>query len=366
MYNTALATIDLAALRHNLHRARALAPGSKLMAMIKANGYGHGLLPVARALSDADGLAVARLDEAVQLREQGLAQRLLLLGTLLDDDDLALCAQHHIDIVIHEADTARRLARARLPRPVHCWLKLDTGMHRLGLMPGQLQPVLDTLAASAAVGEQVLMTHFACADEVDSAATAEQLACFAAMTRGLGLPTSLANSAALIDQPASHGDWNRPGIMLYGDNPLHGHREVDVRPVMTLSARVLAVRDIPPGAAVGYGATWISRRPSRIATVGIGYGDGYPRHAPNGTPVLVNGHRAALAGRVSMDSICVDVTDCGPVSPGDPVELWGRALPAREIADHAGTISYALFTGISQRVEFVYEGLDVGRLTSDV
>src|SRR5690606_35101560 len=146
-----------------------------------------------------------------------------------------------------------------------------------------------------------------------------------------------------------------PGIMLYGDNPLHGHREVDVRPVMTLSARVLAVRDIPPGAAVGYGATWISRRPSRIATVGIGYGDGYPRHAPNGTPVLVNGHRAALAGRVSMDSICVDVTDCGPIAVGDHVELWGSQLPVREIAQCAGTISYALFTGISQRVEFVYE-----------
>lgn len=348
---TTQAIIDLAALRHNLGVVRRLCPQSRILAMIKADAYGHGLLPAAQALGAADAFAVARLDEALKLRAGGVGKRLLLLGSWLDADDITCCAEKQVDLLIHDAETAELfLARESWPGRFNIWLKLDSGMHRLGLAPAEFGPLHRRFAAHSQVDEIVHLTHFSSAEEAYSKAMQAQLDCFAATCNTLGAAPSLANSAAIICRDETRVGWVRPGIMLYGASPLGDERGTDLRPVMTLSARVLAVRSVAAGEAVGYGCTWRAMTPTRIATIGIGYGDGYPRHAPNGTPVWIGGQRAPLAGRVSMDSITVDVTDCGKISTGDPVELWGRHIAANEVAARAGTISYELFTGINARV----------------
>ncbi len=353
MLNTARAQIDLAALRHNLAQVRSLCPGSRVMAMVKADAYGHGLLPAAQALAAADGLAVARLEEALQLRRAGIDQRLLLLGSLLDAGGLELCAAENIDVVVHDEETADLVCRRR-GAPLRIWLKLDSGMHRLGLDIAAFRTVDTRLRRAQSVAEVVHMTHFSSADEQASERTALQLDAFRAAHEGSDAAASVANSAALISRPDTRDGWVRPGIMLYGDNPLAVSHPLPLKPVMTLSAKVLAVRDVAAGAAVGYGAAWIAEQPSRIATLGIGYGDGYPRHAGNGTPVLINGQRAALVGRVSMDSITVDITGLDTVKAGDDAILWGEQLPAAEVARCAGTISYELFTSIGSRVSRDY------------
>ena len=356
MHNTAIARIDLSALEDNLAVVRRLCPGSRVMAMVKSDAYGHGLVPVAKALRAADGLAVARFDEALALRAAGIQQRILLLGTLLDAADLAICAAQDIDVTAHDALSVATIAAAAQKHPLRVWLKLDSGMHRVGLDPGAFVDADRLLRSVRGVGELTHMTHFSSADEPDGAVLDEQIACFAACHRhNPQANASLANSAALITRPETRADWVRPGIMLYGGTPLRG-RPVMLRPAMTLTARVLAVRALEAGQSVGYNRRWTSMRPSRIATVGIGYGDGYPRHAPNGTPVLINGFTAPLAGAVSMDSLCVDVTDCEGVAAGDEAILWGAALPAATVAEHAGTIYYALFTALGQRVNREYSG----------
>ena len=350
MRTTATATIDLAALRANLAVVRALCPRSRIMAMVKANAYGHGLIPAARALADADGLAVARLQEALDLREAGITQRILLLGSVLDDGDLALCQALGIDVTAHDAASLAVIAGAARQRAVRVWLKLDSGMHRLGFEPTAFVEADRLLRGIPGVTELIHMTHFSSADDNNSQVMDRQLECFARCHReNPAAPVSLANSAALLSRPETHADWVRPGIMLYGGGP-PAARAAGVRPVMTLMANVLAVRSIDVGESVGYYGRWTSRRRSKIATVGIGYGDGYPRHAPSGTPVWINGQRAPLVGRVSMDSIGVDVTECGPVAVGDTVVLWGPQLPASEVAGPAGTIDYALFTAVSPHV----------------
>lgn len=353
MLNTARVLIDLGALRHNFAVVRSLCPASRVMAMVKADAYGHGLLPAARALAEADGLAVARLDEALRLRDAGIRQRVLLLGTLLDEDDLKRCSAQNIDVTIHDTATAERVLAVAPAAPLRVWLKLDGGMHRLGLAPAEFSAWDRRLREVTGVTELSHLMHFASAEDFISPAAERQLDRFDGC-HGDGIAASLANSAALIARPATRRDWVRPGIMLYGDNPLADSHPLPLRPVMSLRARVLAVRDLAIGECVGYNATWTAARPSRIAAIGIGYGDGYPRHAPNGTPVWINGQRAPLAGRVSMDSITVDVTDCGAVAVGDEAELWGTGLPAAEVARHAGTISYALFTGVTTRVTREY------------
>ena len=353
MKNTATARIDLAALRANLATVRRLCPRSRIMAMVKANAYGHGLVPVARALAAADGLAVARLQEAVDLRDAGLTQRIMLAGSVLDADELALCSARDIDVTVHDATSLAAIAAAVSSRPLRVWLKLDSGMHRLGLEPDAFIAADRLLRDRPGVRELVHMTHFASADDADRTVTDRQLADFThCHATNPAAPTSLANSAALVTRPETHGDWVRPGIMLYGAGP-PPVRAAGVQPVMTLTASVLAVRPLEVGERVGYGGCWTSSRPSRLATVGIGYGDGYPRHAPNGTPVWIAGRRAPLAGRVSMDCIGVDVTDAGPVAVGEDVVLWGPELPAAEVAERAGTIDYELLTGVGGRVSRV-------------
>lgn len=351
MLNTTRALIDLAALRHNLSVVRGLCPDSRVMVMVKADGYGHGILRTAQALAQADGIGVARLDEALQLRRAGLRlQRILLMGTLLDQGELEVCAHEGVDIVVHDLATVDRICARHKATPLRIWLKLDSGMHRLGLSPADFHVADTRLRAQPGVEEIIHMTHFAASENFASDSAERQFACLMKTHGDSESPISAANSAAIIGRPSMCGDWVRPGIMIYGDNPLAATHPQPLQPVMTLLARVLAIRDCAAGEQIGYSGIWTCPRPSRIATIGIGYGDGYPRHARNGTPVWLRGQRAVVAGRVSMDSITVDITDANGICVGDEAELWGKNLPAAEIAACAETISYELFTSIGQRV----------------
>jgi alanine racemase len=357
MRNTAAVRIDLAALRHNLDVVRALCPQSRIMAMIKADAYGHGVLPAARALAAADGFAVARLQEALELRQAGIRHRVLLLGTLLDEAELAACSEQQIDVTVHDAGSLAGVAAAAARAPLRVWLKLDCGMHRLGLDAAGFADARRRLSAQRGVLELVLMTHFSTTREMDSPIMSGQIARFAASSEGHpAAQVSAANSAVLIAHPALRVGWVRPGIMLYGENPQAAEHPLQLRAVMSVHAVVIAVRQIETGESVGYDGCWTAARTSRIATLGFGYGDGYPRHAANGTPVWLAGQRVPLVGRVSMDSITVDVSDCAGVAVGDEATLWGPELPAAIIASWARTASYELFTGVGPRVTRTYVG----------
>ncbi len=347
------ARLNLDALRHNLAHARSLAPTCKVMCVVKANGYGHGALEVSRVLAPlSDALAVACIEEALELRAGGIDAPILLLEGIFEPAELPQAAAHNFWITIDNLQQLTWLEAAELPAPVTCWLKVDTGMHRLGVSPEQAAAAYQRLLACPnRGGELVISTHFASADDLDSDQTHRQLEQFEAITQSLPAPRSAANSPGLLGWPRSHYDWVRPGYMLYGNSPFtapHPNTEA-LRPVMTLCASVISLREVAAGESVGYSATWTAQRPSRIATVSIGYGDGYPRLAANGTPVLIRGQRAPLAGRVSMDMITVDVTDLEEVALGDEVVLWGEGLPAGEVARYADTIGYELTTRMPAR-----------------
>lgn len=347
------ARLDLGALRHNLAHARQLAPAARVMCVVKANAYGHGAVTVAQALDPlADALAVACIEEALELRESGITSPILLLEGWFERDELPLAVANNLWVMVDNQRQLQWLEQARLPAPVTCWLKVDTGMHRLGVAPADVAGFHQRLQASPNAHDDVVTcTHFACADEANNAMTARQLAQFENLTDGITGPRSAANSAGVLAWPSSHYDWIRPGYMLYGNSPMvDPHPNTgSLRAVMTLVSSVISVRHVAAGESVGYGATWIARRPSRIATISIGYGDGYPRMAANGTPVLINGQRARLAGRVSMDMITVDVTDLDAVQLGDEAVLWGKDLPVDEVALHAGTSGYELTTRMPAR-----------------
>lgn len=358
MQNTATALIDRSALKQNLEVVRRLCPDSRVLAMVKADAYGHGVLPAARALASADGFAVARLKEALELREAGIQQRLLLLGTLLDEAELALCSAAEIDVTVHDAGSLAAIATAASKNPQRVWLKFDCGMHRLGLDLDSFSKARRQLATLPGVRELVLMTHFSTTQAMESPVMARQIARFNAAVEGHPVTqVSAANSAVLIASSSLRKGWVRPGIMLYGENPLAIQHPLPLRAVMSLRAIVIAVRDIEAGESVGYDGLWTAARPSRIATVGIGYADGYPRHAANGTPVWLRGQRVPLVGRVSMDSITIDVSDCAGVTVGDEAILWGPELPPAIIAEWARTATYDLFTGVGRRVTRVYGGI---------
>lgn len=350
MLNTARVIIDLNALRHNLNVVRTLCPSSKIMAMVKADAYGHGVLQVARALDNADGFAVARLDEALQLRRAGTAQRILLLGTLLGTDDLRACSAHNIEVTAHDAVSVEAIAAIAVRFPLRVWLELDSGMHRLGLSPTEFMAADQRFRKIAGITELLHWTHFSDAEDLIADINDRQLAALHSAHGESDSAISIANSASIIARPDTHATWVRPGIMLYGMNPLSASHLQPLRAAMMLHASVIAIRHIGKGEAVGYNRTWIAQRDSVIATIGIGYGDGYPRHARNGTPIWLNGKRVPLAGRVSMDSITVDITDHGDIHIGEEAELWGTQLAADEVASYADTISYALFTGVTQRL----------------
>ncbi len=346
-----IARIDTAALAHNLGVAKAAAPKSKAYAVVKANGYGHGLARVARGLRAADGFAVLSIEEAALLRGEGYSHPIVLLEGFFHPDELPEIARLRLRPVIHRQDQAEILARARLEHRIDVLLKTDTGMHRLGLPPKRLADALATLRASANVGGITLMSHFACADE-PTIGVSSQLAAFREAAGDIKLPVTLANSAALLRYPETHGDWVRPGIMLYGISPFAGTTGADLGllPVMTLESRLIATRRIRKGEAVGYGATFVAERDMNIGVVACGYADGYPRHAGTGTPILVEGLLTRTLGRVSMDMLFADLDPIPNAHVGSPVTLWGPDLPAEHVAATAGTIAYELLTALAPRV----------------
>lgn len=349
------ATIDLRALQHNLTIARQHAPGSRLMAIIKANGYGHGLVEVAQALSDAEAFGVACVDEAISLREAGIAQPIVLLEGFVQADELRLIDGFQLQPVIHHRQQLEILERAGGP-PLTVWLKVDTGMHRLGFTAEEAAAILTRLLQCDRVGEVRLMTHLANADDREDDFTFEQIRRFKTLADLAVDGRSIANSAGLLGWPQSESDWARPGIMLYGVSPFINSQggQHDLRPVMTLRSQLIAVNHYQKGDPVGYGGTWKCPEPMPVGVVAIGYGDGYPRHAPSGTPVLLHGKRVPIVGRVSMDMLCLDLRECPKAAIGDEVVLWGEGLPVEEIAEAAGTIAYELLCKVTSRVRFEY------------
>ncbi len=342
--------IDSAALRHNLDAARRRAPRSRICAVVKANAYGHGLARAARAFAAAEGLALIELEAALELRRAGERRPMLLLQGFFSPEELEPIAAHGLTTVVHDPEQLAMLEKARLPGRIAVVAKLNTGLNRLGFRAEDLRGVLDRLRNCSSAGAVALMTHFADAD--GKRGVRWQLERFEAATTGVDLPRSLANSAALLRYPESHKDWVRPGIMLYGCSPFpdESAEALGLEPAMTLESELIAVRDLRPGDSVGYGRTYTAGRPMRIGVVACGYADGYPRHAPTGTPILVGGKRTRTVGRVAMDTLFADLTGIPEAAVGSPVTLWGEGLSADEVAASAGTVSYELLCALTPRV----------------
>lgn len=350
----AVARVDLDALRHNYMLARAQ-HGGRALAVIKANAYGHGATRCATALMDqADGFAVAIMEEALALRAAGISKPILVLEGVFAASELATALDHDLWLVVHHAEQLRMLELTSLGGQLQIWLKINSGMNRAGFEPEQAVEIWKSLKATGKVSEIVLMTHFARADEPQLNTTAEQVRVFDDATASLPGARSLSNSAGILGWPIAHRDWARPGILLYGADPMPGGAN-ELRPVMTLESAVMAVREIPAGASIGYGARFTADRPTRVGLVAIGYADGYPRSAPDGTPVAVNGIRTRLIGRVSMDMLTVDLTQLPEASLGSRVEVWGGHVPINQVAHGAGTIAYELLCNV-KRVRFEYMG----------
>lgn len=350
------ALIDSAALRHNLGTVRAYAPGAKVMAVIKANAYGHGLVSTALALADADSFAVARLEEGIALRSAGVRAPIVLLEGVFSAEQLAEAANHGFELVVHDPLQLKLLEAHRGAERFVLWIKMDTGMNRLGFRPENFAAAHARLAALAVPALELrAMTHLARADERDQAMTREQVATFERTLAAANLSritTSIGNSAGTLGWPTAHGSWVRPGLALYGVSPF-GNETAEkhgLKPVMTLETTVLTVRDVKRGETVGYAGAWRAERDSAIAILAAGYGDGLPRHLENGTPVLIGGARYPLVGRVSMDMIAVDVTGATKIATGHKAIVWGAGLPVEDVAHHADTIPYELLCGMSQRV----------------
>ncbi len=350
------ATIHADALRHNLAEIRRRAGQQRVMAVVKADGYGHGLERAARALAGADAFGVAALADAERLRAAGLSQPVVLLSGFDAAEDLPQLARLNVATVVHHASQLAMLEAADPALAIGVWLKLDSGMHRLGFAAEEFRSAHARLATLPAVaGEITLMTHFARSDEFDDATTARQIAVFDAATAGLPGPRSLANSAAVLGWPTAHGDWVRPGGALYGISVVGGQpaERFGLRPAMTLATRLIAINIFEAGEPIGYGGQWRCPARMRVGVAAIGYGDGYPRHVPAGTPVLVNGLPSRVIGRVSMDLMTVDLDTQPDARPGDPVLLWGDGLPVETVAEAAGTIGYELTCSITRRVRVV-------------
>jgi alanine racemase len=351
------AVIDRVALRHNLAVVRATAPHSKIMAVVKANAYGHGIVPVARSLLAADGFGVARLKEAVALRDAGIGQAIVLLEGVFSHHDLNVAAVQHLDVVVHSPEQLQLLLSWNNAQRLNVWCKVDTGMNRLGFHDADFGEVWRQLLACPHVDQLRVMTHLADADNTTSPRTPAQLARFARLSKELNVERSIGNSAGLIAWPEARVEWVRPGLMMYGMSPFEDRSatQLSLQPVMTLVAPLIAIRSLRVGEEVGYGGTWCATRDSRVGIVAAGYGDGYPRHARTGTPVRVCDQIVPLIGRVSMDMIAIDLNACPQAEVGERVILWGEGLPAEQVAKFADTIAYELVCAISQRVAMRYE-----------
>ena len=376
------AHIDSSALENNLRVARRAAPSARIMAVIKADGYGHGLLRVAGALSAADGFALLDIQDAVQLRENGYRQTILLLEGAFSAEDMALIAHYDLACVIHAAWQIALLDAypGRLPSgkgALDVWLKVNSGMNRLGFAPQQAAPAMEQLRRHRAVRDITLMTHFANADEPRG--IAEPLALFNGFAAPYRVARSLANSAALLRYPETHGDWVRPGLMLYGASPFvpesggqPSAQQLGLQPAMTLRSRIIAVQELRAGDEIGYGALFRAERKMRVGIVACGYADGYPRQsgrvepevpgthrptpggcAPNSAPVLVDGQMTQTLGRVSMDMLYADLSGLPQADVGSTVTLWGEGLPVEVVARAAGTVSYELMCALTARVPVI-------------
>jgi len=344
------ATIYLDALRHNLAVVRQCAPTARTLAVIKANGYGHGLLTAARGLQSSDGFAVLGLDEAITLREAGYTQTLLLLEGLFDASELATAAQYRISVVVHAEHQLHMLEDARGAHVVDVFLKVNSGMNRLGVPAARFWGIYDRLKVCKSVGQITLMTHFATADAPEG--VEEAYARFDALTTEISRPRSMANSAALLRYPHTQADWVRPGIMLYGATPFADQTAaaLGLKPAMSLTSRIIGVQQLQAGQGVGYGYRFVAERPTRVGIVACGYADGYPRHAPTGTLISVAGKLTRTLGRVSMDMLFADLTEIPEADIGSPVELWGVLVPVDAVAQAADTIGYELLCAVTKRV----------------
>lgn len=348
-----VAQVNLVALRANLAKARELAADAQVLAVVKADAYGHGLMRILPALSDADGLALLELDAAIALRERHYVRRILLLEGFFAAQELPEIAARRFAVVVHHVEQIRMLEAATLPRPVEVFVKVNTGMNRLGFRPAEVHAIVDRLSHTPSVAVLRLLTHLARAEEEDG--LREQLDLFEEACTGLPYPRSLANSAGVIRYREVGGDYVRPGIMLYGSSPFpyDTAEMLGLVPVMTLKSALIGIQDLKPNESVGYGGTYTAARAVRIGVVACGYADGYPRHAPNGTPVLVCGRKVRTAGRVSMDMLTVDLTEVPEAAIGSAVVLWGEGLPVDDVAAAASTVGYELLCAVAPRVAFV-------------
>lgn len=353
---TATAIIDFQALAHNYKVIKSYAPNSKVLAVLKANAYGHGLERIAKALPQADGFGVARLDEAIALRKAGIIQPIILLEGFFSPDELTLLSEYNLETIIHSKEQLEAINNAHLDSAIKVWLKIDTGMHRLGISPKDFSTFLQALEQSKNVQKYItLISHLGCADDLNDKTTSVQLSIFKQLASST-YECSLANSAGICAWPEAHFDWVRPGLMLYGVSPMlvQSAQQKALQPVMTLKSSLISIRRISKGDSVGYGSSWTSAKDTYIGVIAIGYGDGYPRHAENGTPIYINGRIVPLIGRVSMDMITVDLGEgtAGKIKDnvGDEATLWGAELPIEQIAKCATTIPYELLCNISRRV----------------
>lgn len=329
--------------------------------MIKANAYGHGMFEVAHALEShrpgkGTAFGVSCVNEAVQLRDAGIASPILILQGTNCVAEVTEAAAKDFWLMLHNQQQLEQVLHADTSVPLRVWIKIDTGMHRLGFNIADLDTAVPALLASANVDPAMVMcTHLACADDLESPLTGQQVSRLKKCAAQYQLPMSIANSAAIMTWPESHTEWNRPGYMLYGNCPMGSMGDsVGLVPAMTMTSSLMSVREIAAGEGVGYGSVWVASKRSKIGTISIGYEDGYPRHAVNGTPVLVNGQRVPLAGRVSMGMLSVDLSSLDNVEPGDPVELWGENLSVNEVASYAGTIGYEILSGLTGRIPISY------------
>jgi len=347
------ALISQSALQHNLAVVKKHAAHAKVMAVVKANAYGHGLIHVAHALHAVDGFAVLDLSEALALREAGFKQTILLLEGVFSRAELLLAAANTVDIVVHNALQIEMLEQASLANTINIHLKMNSGMNRLGFTPAEYLAAFNRLSACHHVNTITLMTHFATADEEPGIAAA--LARFEHTVQALKQThsaISLANSATILRYPQAHGDWVRPGIMLYGASPVAATlaSSFDLSAAMTFSSEIISVQTLAIGESVGYGNRFTASRPTRVGIVACGYADGYPRHAPNGTPIAVHGQMTQTIGRVSMDMLYADLTDIAPAGIGSAVEMWGQQVPVDSVAEACGTVGYELLCAVAPRV----------------
>lgn len=339
--------VDQASLRHNFAIVKQLAPKSKIMSVVKANGYGHGLINVAQGLSESDGFAVLNLNEAIDLREHGFEQDILLLEGAFESYEISIAAKMRFNLVVHNLHQLQMIEKLKLNHPIDIHFKINTGMNRLGFNPKEAKDILKSMKKTPYFKSITLMTHFATADEPRGVDW--QFDVFNDIANDFDFSRSVANSASIINFKNTHLDWVRPGIMLYGASPIVGRRSstLNLKPAMYLKSKIIALQNLSKDDSVGYGETFKAKNDMRIAVVACGYADGYPRHAPSGTPVYVEGKKTSTVGRVSMDMLYIDVTDIPHASISSDVELWGENIPVDDVAEKAGTVGYELLCGIS-------------------